>query len=152
MTADHREIEDKYDLDASTVLPDLLSLKGVRSVATEEQELVAAYFDTAGLALAQAGVVLRRRTGGADPGWHLKLPMDGARLEITVPLGRAVRTPRSRYDAWSPAWCGTTTSPTSSRSGPTGASTACTTSTGWWSQRCPTTGSRASPPRTTSPV
>ncbi len=93
MTADHLEVEDKYDLDASTVLPDLSSLKGVRSVSTEQQELVATYFDTADLALARASVVLRRRTGGADAGWHLKLPTDDARLEITVPLGRAVHTP-----------------------------------------------------------
>ena len=93
MTADHREVEDKYDLDGSTVLPDFTSLKGVRSVSTVEQELVATYFDTADLALARAGVVLRRRTGGDDAGWHLKLPMDGARLEMAAPLGRAVRTP-----------------------------------------------------------
>jgi CHAD domain-containing protein len=93
MTADHREVEDKYDLDESSVLPDFCSLKGVKSVSTVEQQLVATYFDTADLALAQAGVVLRRRTGGEDAGWHLKLPMNGARLEIAVPLGRAVRTP-----------------------------------------------------------
>jgi CHAD domain-containing protein len=93
MTADHREVEDKYDLDEASVLPDFCSLKGVKSVSTVEQQLVATYFDTADLALAQAGVVLRRRTGGEDAGWHLKLPMNGARLEIAVPLGRAVRTP-----------------------------------------------------------
>src|SRR6476659_3802193 len=93
MTADHREVEDKYDLDEASVLPDFCSLKGVKSVSTVEQQLVATYFDTADLALAQAGVVLRRRTGGEDAGWHLKLPMNGARLEIAVPLGRAVRNP-----------------------------------------------------------
>src|SRR6478736_4836212 len=93
MTADHREVEDKYDLDRSSVLPDLSTLPGVRSVETAEQELAATYFDTPDLALATAGVVLRRRTGGEDAGWHLKLPMAGARLEIAVPLGRAVRTP-----------------------------------------------------------
>jgi CHAD domain-containing protein len=93
MTADHREVEDTYDLDEASVLPDLSSLKGVTSVSTVEQQLVATYFDTADLALAEAGVVLRRRTGGEDAGWQLKLPMDGARLEIAVPLGRAVRTP-----------------------------------------------------------
>ena len=93
MSADHREVEDKYDLDESSVLPDFGSLPLVRSVSTTEHELVATYYDTAGLALASAGVVLRRRTGGEDAGWHLKLPMSGARLEIAVPLGRAVRTP-----------------------------------------------------------
>ena len=93
MTADHREVEDKYDLDHAHLLPDFSTLSGVRSVSTDEQELVATYFDTPDLALATAGVVLRRRTGGEDAGWHLKLPMDGARLEIAVPLGRAVRNP-----------------------------------------------------------
>ncbi len=93
MTADHREVEDKYDLDHSHLLPDFCALPRVRSVSTAEQELAATYFDTPDLALATAGVVLRRRTGGEDAGWHVKLPMAGARLEITVPLGRAVRTP-----------------------------------------------------------
>src|SRR4029077_20677976 len=93
MTADHREVEDKYDLDESSVLPDLSTLKGVKSVSTVEQQLVPMYVDTRDLALAEAGVVLRRRTGGEDAGWHLKLPMDGARLEIAVPLGRAFRPP-----------------------------------------------------------
>ncbi len=93
MTADHREVEDKYDLDDGSVLPDFSTLHGVRSVSTAEQGLLATYFDTADLALATAGVVLRRRTGGEDAGWHLKLPMHGARLEIAVPPGRAVRNP-----------------------------------------------------------
>jgi CHAD domain-containing protein len=93
MTADHREIEDKYDLDHASVLPDFSTLPRVRSVSTAEQELTATYFDTPDLALARAGVVLRRRTGGEDAGWHVKLPMAGARLEIAVPLGRAVRNP-----------------------------------------------------------
>ena len=34
----------------------------------------ATYFDTADLALTRAGVSLRRREGGADEGWHLKVP------------------------------------------------------------------------------
>jgi CHAD domain-containing protein len=93
MTADHREVEDKYDVDHASVLPDFSALPRVRSVSTAEQELVATYFDTPDLALATAGVVLRRRTGGEDAGWHLKLPLAGARLEIAVPLGRAVRNP-----------------------------------------------------------
>ena len=93
MTADHLEVEDTYDLDDDTVLPDLSTLRRVTSVSTVEQELLATYFDTPDLALAAAGVVLRRRTGGEDAGWHLKLPRHGARLEIAVPLGRAVRNP-----------------------------------------------------------
>ena len=38
------------------------------------QRLAATYFDTADLRLAAAGLTLRRRTGGDDAGWHLKVP------------------------------------------------------------------------------
>ena len=93
MTADHHEVEDTYDLDDATVLPDLSTLPRVASVSTAEKELGAIYFDTPDLALAAAGVALRRRTGDEDAGWHLTLPRHGARLEIAVPLGRAVRNP-----------------------------------------------------------
>jgi CHAD domain-containing protein len=93
MAADHLEVEDKYHLDDDTVLPDFGAMPGVKSVSTADHELVATYFDTSELALARAGVTLRRRTGGEDAGWHLKLPMTEARLEITLPLGRALRNP-----------------------------------------------------------
>ena len=45
------------------------------------------YFDTAELALARHGVTLRRRSGGVDDGWHLKVP-DGrdTRTELRIPL------------------------------------------------------------------
>jgi hypothetical protein len=40
-----------------------------------------------------AGLTLRRRTGGDDAGWHLKVPAGtGARSEVRLPLGRATRT------------------------------------------------------------
>ncbi len=58
------------------------------------------YFDTPDLALARAGVTLRRRKGGSDPGWHLKLPVGtDSRDELRVPLGRARRTPPSELTA-----------------------------------------------------
>ena len=45
------------------------------------------YYDTPDLALAAARVTLRRRTGGADAGWHVKLPVAGdERHELRVPL------------------------------------------------------------------
>ena len=39
--------------------------------------LTAVYYDTDDLRLLKAGVTLRRREGGADEGWHLKLPDGG---------------------------------------------------------------------------
>jgi CHAD domain-containing protein len=36
---------------------------------------------------------LRRRTGGSDAGWHLKLPAGAARREVHAPLGRASSEP-----------------------------------------------------------
>ena len=58
------------------------------------QQLAAVYYDTAGHDLAAHRITLRRRTGGVDAGWHLKLPggpgvpgVPGARTEIRAPLG-----------------------------------------------------------------
>jgi CHAD domain-containing protein len=85
------EIETKYDVDEHAILPALHELPGVASVAQPvELNLEAVYFDTADLDLAAAKVTLRRRTGGEDDGWHVKLPVSsGQRLEIHHPLGRA---------------------------------------------------------------
>lgn len=50
--------------------------------------LRAGYLDTERLDLRRRGVTLRRRTGGDDEGWHLKLPVGGdRRLEVRLPLG-----------------------------------------------------------------
>ena len=90
----HVETEDKYDVDESAQLPALEGLPGVATVeGPVEHDLEATYFDTADLALARARITLRRRTGGHDAGWHLKLQSDGSRLEIGAPLGRSTRTP-----------------------------------------------------------
>ena len=54
------------------------------------QQLDAVYFDTPGRDLAAHKVTLRRRTGGPDAGWHLKLPAGpDARTEVREPLGAA---------------------------------------------------------------
>ena len=95
------EIEVKYDADDTVELPVLVDLPGVAAVEQPvEQHLEATYFDTADLRLAQAKITLRRRTGGPDAGWHLKLPKaKGQRLEVHRPLGRATRTvPRALVD------------------------------------------------------
>ncbi|MFE7133958.1 CHAD domain-containing protein [Streptomyces sp. NPDC057638] len=83
-----REIERKYEADPDTDLPDLTRVTGVSAVADHGvAELDATYYDTADLRLAAATITLRRRTGGDDAGWHLKLPVaPGVRDEITAPL------------------------------------------------------------------
>ncbi|SDI85240.1 CYTH and CHAD domain-containing protein [Nonomuraea jiangxiensis] len=84
------EIEDKFDVPAEYAIPDLSGLADV--VGPKTYQLVALYYDTPDLRLAARGVTLRRRRGGADPGWHLKLPKaKGARQEITHPLTRSTK-------------------------------------------------------------
>ena len=95
MTSHHLEIEAKYDVAAGQQLPDLVGTAGVRTVVTKpEIVLTASYFDTTTHALSAAGATLRRRTGGDDDGWHLKLKVaDGERLEVHRPLGRSQTPP-----------------------------------------------------------
>jgi CHAD domain-containing protein len=92
------EVEQKFDVDPSFVVPDLAGVRDDASVEEPvEQQLEAVYFDTPDLRLMAARITLRRRTGGTDAGWHLKLPADGgARWERHSPLGRATgRPPRA---------------------------------------------------------
>ena len=88
---DQDEIERKYDVGSEVVFPDLSAVGGVRSVGqAQEFRLEAVYFDTPGLDLARRGLTLRRRSGGTDEGWHLKLPRSGdSRTEVHEPLGDA---------------------------------------------------------------
>ena len=83
------EIERKYAVDAGFVLPDLSEVPGVAAVSgPRTYHLTAVYHDTPGQRLAGARITLRRRTGGTDAGWHLKLPAEaGARREVHAPLG-----------------------------------------------------------------
>ncbi len=85
----HLEVERKFDVDASTQPPSFDGLEGVARVErAETQSLDAVYFDTAERDLAAHRITLRRRTGGLDAGWHLKLPAGSdARTEVRAPLG-----------------------------------------------------------------
>jgi inorganic triphosphatase YgiF len=87
----HLEIESKYDVDEHFVLPDLADLPGVVADEPVEHLLDAVYHDTGDLRLLRSRVTLRRRTGGEDAGWHLKLPAGAARRELHAPLGRGVK-------------------------------------------------------------
>ena len=106
--ADHLEIEQKFDVDADFRRPDFGGLRagprgtggeGIAAAAPALHLLSATYFDTPDGALAAGKITLRRRTGGTDEGWHLKLPGGGAlpagaqlpagvssRLEVQAPL------------------------------------------------------------------
>ena len=94
MTSGHLEVETKYDVDDGFALPELSGLPGVTSVdGPVEHDLEAVYLDTEDLRLLRARITLRRRTGGSDAGWHLKLPAGTARRELHAPLGRATKNP-----------------------------------------------------------
>jgi hypothetical protein len=87
------EIERKYAVGADFVMPDLSGVPAVAAVtAPRTYHLTAVYFDTPGFRLATARITLRRRTGGTDAGWHLKLPAGAARREVHVPLGEGTST------------------------------------------------------------
>jgi inorganic triphosphatase YgiF len=90
--ADHLEVERKFEADAAFALPSLDSLPGVAAVRPPAvYQLDATYFDTADLALHRNRVTLRRRTGGPDQGWHLKLPVSAdTRRELHEPLSPSV--------------------------------------------------------------
>ncbi|HKR52397.1 MAG TPA: CHAD domain-containing protein, partial [Pseudonocardiaceae bacterium] len=95
MATTTRETERKFDADQfDEAQRDLLSIlrdmcDGGGVIAPEEQVLEAMYYDTGDLRLARAGITLRRRSGGDDAGWHLKLPRGGDnRDELRVPVDR----------------------------------------------------------------
>ncbi|MDO8365136.1 MAG: CHAD domain-containing protein [Actinomycetota bacterium] len=120
----HREIERKLEVPDGFRVPRPTALAGMAGAARAEVrptlQLEATYFDTADLRLARQRVTLRRRTGGDDDGWHLKLPPDDvepqdgagaaadgtddpvsdhARDELHLPLATPGATPQSPPDA-----------------------------------------------------
>ncbi|MGW1727442.1 CYTH and CHAD domain-containing protein [Streptomyces sp. NPDC002306] len=91
MTHSKRETERKYEAssaDDTSWLPDLVGVDDIDSVLEKgTDELDAVYYDTDDLRLAGSAATVRRRTGGSDAGWHLKLPMSGdSREEVRTPL------------------------------------------------------------------
>ena len=80
------ETERKFVLAKGEELPDLEEVGAVGSA--ERFGLVAVYYDTPDYRLYHGGLELRRRTGGHDAGWQLKLPTDDPdeRIEVRLPL------------------------------------------------------------------
>ncbi|MBM7806648.1 CHAD domain-containing protein [Geodermatophilus bullaregiensis] len=93
------EVERKFEAGPDVVLPDLTAVDGVATVGeVVPHELDATYYDTPDLRLARARITLRRRTGGTDAGWHLKLPtaVASSRREVHAPIGpRRTVVPRA---------------------------------------------------------
>ncbi len=100
MAVSVNETESKYEAPASARVPPLDDLPQVARASDQgEQRLEAEYYDTSGLRLIRAGITLRRRLGGDDAGWHLKVPANDdprgragggstSRREIRLPAGR----------------------------------------------------------------
>jgi CHAD domain-containing protein len=93
-----RETERKYEIvgavDDGLVAEVAASVGCPSPAAPAEFALSAVYYDTADLRLARSRLTLRRRRGGTDDGWHLKLPAgEDSRDEIRVPLGRFRKPP-----------------------------------------------------------
>ncbi|MBG6223964.1 CHAD domain-containing protein [Arthrobacter sp. CAN_A2] len=83
------EIERKFDVDDDAAIPPLHDLPGIGTVdPSVEYRLDAEYFDTDDLRLASRRITVRRRTGGEDAGWHVKIPAGtDERHEYHEPLG-----------------------------------------------------------------
>ncbi|CAM4025121.1 CYTH and CHAD domain-containing protein [Tsukamurella strandjordii] len=97
--AEQREIETKYEVGADTAVPALAAVPGVDHTSTDEVfHLSAVYYDTEALDLSANRITLRRRTGGKDDGWHLKLPDGADRREVTAPLGDDDEVPAELLD------------------------------------------------------
>ncbi|MCX5198190.1 CYTH and CHAD domain-containing protein [Streptomyces sp. NBC_00249] len=97
-----REIERKFEFTPAgrkqqrpPQPPDLTGTGPIAAVRDRGTvRLDAVYYDTPDQRLAADGLTLRRRTGGEDAGWHLKLPVaPGVRDEVRAPLADTV--PRS---------------------------------------------------------
>jgi inorganic triphosphatase YgiF len=101
--ADHLEIEQKFDADQDFERPDFTAVTaGITAAAPVLHHLSATYFDTADGRLQAAKITLRRRTGGSDAGWHLKLPA-GRPASDHAPLADGVSARREVHE---PLECG----------------------------------------------
>lgn len=82
------EIERKFSVASPTAQPSFAGLAGIARIDRDEPVMLeATYFDTPDRDLLQHRITLRRRVGGADEAWHLKLPQSAsARSEVHAPL------------------------------------------------------------------
>lgn len=98
MATTQSETERTFEVPRRWSPPALVGLGAVRSVAGPRRfTQTATYLDTPDLALLRSKRTLRRRLGGIDAGWHLKLPAGGdTRTEVHEPAGSSpARIPAS---------------------------------------------------------
>jgi inorganic triphosphatase YgiF len=78
-----KEQENKFEVDPDWVMPPVADLvpDGGR-MEQEVRKLDNSYFDTPGAGLRLFGITLRRRVGGSETGWQLKVPNGTARTEL----------------------------------------------------------------------
>ncbi|HET6755219.1 MAG TPA: CYTH and CHAD domain-containing protein [Jiangellaceae bacterium] len=86
-----REVEHKFRVHGLYRVPDMTRADVVTDVEDHGiVELETVYYDTPDLRLIREGMNLRRRTGGPDEGWHLKIKVPEAaeevRDELRLPL------------------------------------------------------------------
>ena len=86
-----REVEHKFRVHGLYRVPDMTRADVVTDVKNHGTvELETVYYDTPDLRLIRDGMNLRRRTGGPDEGWHLKIKVPEAaeevRDELRLPL------------------------------------------------------------------
>ncbi|MBU6244252.1 MAG: CYTH and CHAD domain-containing protein [Actinomycetales bacterium] len=87
----HREVERKVRVSPDFPVPDLVAAGlVVQAQPGVTHQMTAVYHDTEDLRLLRWRTTLRRREGGSDEGWHLKLPVLGGeeagRDEVHMPL------------------------------------------------------------------
>lgn len=81
------EQEIKFEVNDDVAKPTFEAVAHVDAVSKPTtMHLNAHYFDTPDLALSQAKITLRRRSGGKYAGWHLKTTTQEGRQETHVPL------------------------------------------------------------------
>jgi len=81
MVETYLERERKFDVPADFAFP---LLPGARR---RTHHLRATYYDTDDALLQTQGVVLRRRVGGTDDGWHVKAPHPDGKVELHADVG-----------------------------------------------------------------
>ena len=87
------EVELKFS-PGDAAVPDFSAAAAIDAVSGPViRQLCALYFDTADAVLSRNKITLRRRTGGKDDGWHVKLPGNGGRVELHSPATQGEQSP-----------------------------------------------------------